>query len=515
MSISSNTIIDASSPNVEKNGGLAWDDDPHNPLNWSARKKWTTTYIARHFSGYEPLTHTVVLVHPSPVVFSSMIAPVLDKIAVMYGETNTTVIGLTLSIYLLLFAFAVRNLFAKYPSISDASQPLMWAPVSEMHGRSWALHIANIGCLAFNLGCAFSPTIDVLIVMRLFTGFFAAASMTIGPASISDLFTPQDRGSAMALYSLGPLLGPTVGPVIAGYVGQSLEIKWIFIIMALISAGAAVIGIPLLRETYAPVLLLRRAKKEGKLDQFFEEHPEFVAGRTWKDKASIFWINLSRPTILLFQNLTLFMLALYLAVLYGLLYLLFSTLFSVFGEGGYGFNSGAVGLASLGLGVGTFLGAIAISKFGAKIYDHLAARDGESKPEHRLPSLIIGSFFPPIGLLWYGWSAQARLHWIMPIVGGAIFSFGMMVAWLPIQLYVVDVFVFAASASSTLAVFRSLVAFCFPLFAEQMFDKLGLGPGCSLLAGIAIVLGIPFPIWLYLHGERLRKQNKHTKGTSS
>ncbi|KAH8804190.1 major facilitator superfamily domain-containing protein [Flagelloscypha sp. PMI_526] len=489
MSLSSTMIQDTPSRpvvNAEKDGSVAWVDDPQNPRNWTARKKWTTAWV-------------VALYGMIALMSSSMIAPVLGKIAVMYQEKNITVIGLALSSYLLLFAFA----------------PLIWAPLTEMYGRTWAFHVANIGYLAFNLGCAFSPTIDVLIVMRLFTGFFAAALMTLGPASISDLFEPRDRGPAMALFSLGPLLGPTIGPVVAGYVGQSLEIKWIFIIMALVSAGAAVVGIPLLRETYAPVLRLRRAGLEENLDILLEEHPELAAGRTWKGKASMIWNNLSRPTLLLFQNLTLFMLASYMAVLYGLLYLLFSTLYAVFGENGYGFNTGAVGLASLGLGVGMFLGTVAISKMGGKIYDYLGARDGENKPEHRLPSLIIGSFFPPIGLLWYGWSAQAKIHWMMPIVGGSIFTFGLTLVWLPIQLYVVDTFVFAASASSTLAVFRSLVAFSFPLFAEQMFNKLGLGPGCSLLAGIAVVLGIPFPIWLYRHGEKWRHQNKHSKAPST
>jgi hypothetical protein len=42
----------------------------------------------------------------------------------------------------------------------------------------------------------------------------------------------------------------------------------------------------------------------------------------------------------------------------------------------------------------------------------------QGKPEYRIPALLIASIFVPIGLLWYGWSAQARLHWIMPIIGG-------------------------------------------------------------------------------------------------
>jgi len=51
---------------------------------------------------------------------------------------------------------------------------------------------------------------------------------------------------------------------------------------------------------------------------------------------------------------------------------------------------------------------------------------GVGKPEMRIPALFFGSFFVPVGLFWYGWSAQAKLHWIMPIIGSRIFGFGMM-----------------------------------------------------------------------------------------
>lgn len=61
-----------------------------------------------------------------------------------------------------------------------------------------------------------------------------------------------------------------------------------------------------------------------------------------------------------------------------------------------------------------------------------------------------------------------------------------------------------------LQVFRSLLGFVFPLFGEQMYAALGIGPGNSLLAGLAIVLGIPFPIWLYFYGEKLRASNPLT-----
>lgn len=92
----------------------------------------------------------------------------------------------------------------------------------------------------------------------------------------------------------------------------------------------------------------------------------------------------------------------------------------------------------------------------------------------------------------------------MPMIGSGIFGFAMMGCFLPIQLYLVDAFQYAASAIAAATVLRSLMGFAFPLFGEQMFDALGDGPGYSLLAGLSIVIGIPFPIWIYFYGEKIR-----------
>jgi hypothetical protein len=74
-------------------------------------------------------------------------------------------------------------------------------------------------------------------------------------------------------------------------------------------------------------------------------------------------------------------------------------------------------------------------------------------------------------------------------------------------LYLVDAFSYAASALAASAVLRSLLGFVFPLFGEQMYAKLGNGGGNSLLAGLAIVFGIPFPIWIWYKGEDIRKRS--------
>lgn len=99
----------------------------------------------------------------------------------------------------------------------------------------------------------------------------------------------------------------------------------------------------------------------------------------------------------------------------------------------------------------------------------------------------------------------------MPIIGAGIFGFAMMGTFLPIQLYLVDSFRYAASAMAAATVLRSVLGFAFPLFAEQMFDALGLGPAYSMLAGIAIVVGIPYPFFIYFRGEAIRLRSNLTR----
>jgi hypothetical protein len=51
------------------------------------------------------------------------------------------------------------------------------------------------------------------------------------------------------------------------------------------------------------------------------------------------------------------------------------------------------------------------------------------KPEYRLPPMIPGAFFIPIGLFWYGWSANEGVHYIVPIIGTGWVAVGMIVAF--------------------------------------------------------------------------------------
>ncbi|CCL99688.1 uncharacterized protein FIBRA_01709 [Fibroporia radiculosa] len=450
-----------------------WAHDPANPRNWTLGKKWTTVAIISFYTFVTPLA-------------SSMMAPGLPQIAEHYNISSPTTQNLTLSVFLLTFAIG----------------PLFFGPLSEMYGRTWVYHITNLLFLAFNFGCAYSTSVGALIGFRVLAGFVGSAPVTLGGGSVADVFSEHDRASAMAVFTMGPLIGPVVGPIAGGFITETIGFKYVFVVIGALCAVAAVCGIPFLQETYAPIIRLRLARRAGDPEKAAQMHPHLL-----KEHSNNFhrlWVDMRRPFILLTRSYVCFLLSLYMALMYGIYYLMFTT-FPLLFAGVYHFSTGISGLAYIGLGLGFMVATVIGASVADKIYKSLASKNGGvGKPEMRIPALIFGSLFVPIGLFWYGWSAQAATHWIMPVIGSGIFGFGMMTTYLPIQLYLVDTFQYAASALAAASVFRSLLGFAFPLFGVQMFAALGYGGGNSLLAGLGIVIGIPFPIWLWFAGERIR-----------
>lgn len=454
-----------------------WQHDPANPRNWTPAKKWTTTAIVALYTFVTPLA-------------SSIMAPGLPDVAKKFNITNPTIAALTLSIFLLSFAIG----------------PLFAAPLSEVYGRLPVLHSANLLFLVFNLGCAFSRNTASFLVFRFLAGFVGSTPVACGGGVVSDLFSERDRAAGMALYFIGPLIGPVVGPVMGGFIAESVGIQYDFYVVVAICGVAAIPGIIFMRESYAPVIRLRHQKTSLDLEKAATTHPAFTMSK-W----AYLWINLKRPIMIMTRSFICFILSLYMALIYGIYYLMFTTFPDLFSNV-YHFSIGIGGLAYIGIGVGFLSATIFGAKICDKTYLYLAAKNGgKGKPEMRVPAVIFGSLVVPVGLFWYGWSAQAKVHFIMPIVGTAIFGFGIMTASLAIQLYLVDTFTYAASAVAAASTLRSLLGFAFPLFGQQMFAALGYGWGNSLLAGLAIVLGIPFPIWIYYAGERMRARSSLTR----
>ncbi|CAI9634561.1 unnamed protein product [Alternaria burnsii] len=463
---------------------VTWDseNDPSNPKNWSMKRKWAATLIVSCFTLVSPIS-------------SSMISPALSSISSDFGITNEVEAQLTLSIFVLAYAIG----------------PLFLGPLSEIYGRVLVLQLSNLFYLAWNLGCGFAQTSGQLMAFRFFSGLGGSAPLAIGGGVLSDVFLADQRGRAISIYSLAPLLGPAIGPIAGGFISQNTTWRWCFYATTIFTAMVQCFGFFFLQETYAPKLLEWKRNKLRKETGNQQLHTEFDSPD--RTLATTIKIAMVRPFKLLGTQPIIQVLACYMAYLYGLMYLMLSTFPSLWVTR-YGMSTGIGSLNFISMGVGFFLGTQITAPLNDALYRRLKKRNnGVGKPEFRVPIMVPASLLVPIGLFWYGWSAQAQVHWIMPNIGAAIFCAGVIIGFQCIQTYLVDSYTrYAASAIAAATVLRSLAGFGFPLFAPAMYNKLDFGWGNSVLGFIALALGVPAPFMLWRFGEKLRSTSKFAAG---
>lgn len=127
------------------------------------------------------------------------------------------------------------------------------------------------------------------------------------------MFSEGDRATAMAIYTLGPLIGPSVGPVAGGFIAETVGFKWIFIVIAVAAGIGAIFGIPFLDESYAPVIQLKRARQWAKDKE--GDHPDHdILLENHQNVYNVLWINLTRPIVLLCRSFICFILSLYMGM---------------------------------------------------------------------------------------------------------------------------------------------------------------------------------------------------------
>jgi len=254
------------------------------------------------------------------------------------------------------------------------------------------------------------------------------------------------------------------------------------------------------RETYRPILLRRKLARLQK-----DQNDTTLKIRT--DPRFSFTIlrqSIIRPLKLLTHSPSVALVCITSALIFSYYYLLLATFPRVF-EAQYRFNATGVGLTYFGLGFGNLLGLILFGAFSDRYLKYISLRR-QPVPEDRLFPIYIGSLFVTTGLLWYGWSAHTKLHWIMPIIGTSIFGLGFVAFMMPIVVYLIDEWgLYAASAIAANVFLRSAVGACLPLASGKLYDRLGLGWGNTVLALIAVVTA-PVPWVLHWRGRWLRER---------
>ncbi|KAI9049928.1 hypothetical protein LZ554_006075 [Drepanopeziza brunnea f. sp. 'monogermtubi'] len=451
-------------------------DDPLHAQNWPMRKKILTALM---------LGYTTIV-----VAFTSSIFSTATTVVAAQFNVSTEVGLLGLSLYVLGFALG----------------PVFWAPLSELQGRRLPLVISIFGFSIFQVGVAAGKDFQTVLLCRFFGGLFGACPLAVVAAVFSDMFDNRTRGLAITLFSMTVFSGPLLAPFIGGFIVEShLGWRWTEWLVAILGFAAFILDILFLEETYPPVILVSKAAELRRRTKNWGIHAKQEEIEI--DFRELVTKNFSRPMRLLFTEPIVLLLSIYMAFIYGLLYL-FLILYPVVFQRIHGMSGGIGGLPYFGMIVGQIIAGIYVALTQPSYNKKLLANNGVPIPEWRLPPVILGGISFAAGLFWFGWTGyKAEIHWIVPTLSGLLTGFGLLAIFLQSLNYLVDAYLmFAASAIAANTFLRSLAGAGFPLFAQYMINALKVNWTSTLLGCVAAVL-VPIPMVFYKYGAKIRQKS--------
>ena len=105
-------------------------------------------------------------------------------------------------------------------------------------GRKRVLMVAIVGFIVASVLCGLAQSLVQIVAFRLMQGLFGAALVPIAQSILLDIYAPEERGSAMALFGISVMVGPVLGPVIGGWLTDNMSWRWVFYINVPIGALA-------------------------------------------------------------------------------------------------------------------------------------------------------------------------------------------------------------------------------------------------------------------------------------
>lgn len=459
---------------------------------------------------------------------SSIYADATTSLASIYHvSTEVTLLGL--SLYVLGFA----------------TGPICWAPLSELRGRKLPIMIGMTGLTLFQFAVATAKDLQTVLICRFFAGFFGACPLAVVAAVFSDMFDNRFRGVAITVFSLTVFMGPLLAPFIGGFVVDSyLGWRWTQYLVAIMASAALILDVFFLDETYPPIVLIEKAAELRRRTRNWGIHAKQEEIEV--DFRELVSKNFSRPIKILISEPIVLLLSIYMAFIYGLLYL-FMTAYPIVFQQIHGFNKGVGGLPYFGMAIGELIAGIFIIAMQPSYNKKLEANNNIPVPEWRLPPAIIGGISFSAGLFWFGWSGyRADIHWIVPTLSGLLTGFGLLSIFLQclnylvdayLLLYVYSIFSFGCKLTLFTAPLPPLPqihsSVLWPVQAShysqhtwfvpapfylssdsstdhtrpEQFNGMGINWAGTLLGCISAVL-VPIPIFFYLRGHKIREKSK-------
>ncbi|KAJ3880099.1 MFS general substrate transporter [Lentinula edodes] len=457
------------------------------------------------------------------VAFGSMIAglagniqnPAINEMEVDLPATASQ-ISLSLSLFILL----------------QGVVPLIWASISEVKGRRFVYIVSMAIFTVGSVVVATSKSIGLLIGFRCFQAAGSSAVMSIGAATLADIYDPVERGTKMGIYYIAPLLGPSLGSILGGGLTTAFTWRGPFYFLAIMGGVVFMSFLLFFRDTFRhershtyQSVLKARLKEAGTKKNVGVENID--ADNAAQDiekqevsskpvvapevKLGLVDVNPFRPmAFILRRKYNLFMLTasgLYFSFAFVVVYTTSRTLGTY-----YLYDPMKIGLVLLAYGIGTVGGSIVGGRWSDYQLSKLKIKnEGKSTPEMRLRCTLHGLVIFPLCVVGYAWVLQKRVN----VAGVSVMlfacGFASIFVYTSTLAYIVDSNVGRSSSAVALnSCFRGTFAFIFEEIAVPMQDGLGDGWMYTIIAFIMAISGALIVI-VMLNGSRWRREAEESE----
>nr|POE69095.1 putative efflux pump kojt [Quercus suber] len=381
---------------------------------------------------------------------------------------------------------------------------LFAGPFSETFGRNPVYFVTMGIYMIFIMASGLAPNIGAQLAFRFLAGFFGSTPLTCAGGSISDLWSPMER-----VYRRGPVLGPVIG----GFIAESSLISWRWTewITLIISGLVFALVVLFQPETHAPTLLKWKAKHLRDItgDDRYRAAIEVREESFW----SAVGTALYRPFLLTFREPIIILIALYMTVVYIILFTFLDGYDYIFGQI-HRTSQGITGLCFLGIFVG-LCGASALVPIIYKWAKEELARVQEAggdriAPEFRLWfAMLGGSFAIPISLFWMAWTSDPDISIWSPLAASVLFGYGILCVFISGYQYIIDSYeIYAASALASITLIRYVAAGGMTIVGIPFYKNLGVHYTLTILACLSALLA-PVPYVFYKYGPWIRSKSKY------
>lgn len=453
--------------------------DPENPQNWSSGRKLISVAVIFFYTF-------------AAYVSSAIYTPSTEGVMERFGVSSVAA-SLGLSLYV----------------IGYGSGPMLFSPLSEIPviGRnppyiiSWALFVilAVPTALVDNFGG--------LLFLRFLTGFMSSPALATGGATMQDMYDLLKLPYALTAWVSAAFCAPALGPLLSGFSVMNENWRWSLWEILWVAAPVWLAMFFFLPETSAGTILLRRAQRLRKLtgDPNLKSQSEIDQGS--KSFSQVAAEQLVKPIEISIKDPAVLFTHIYTSCIYGIYYSFFECYPLVYIQM-YGFNLGELGLTFLTIIVGCLIGIAIYCSYQYWYLEPDIKANGLRAQEHRLVPAMFAVVLLPAGMFWFAWTAEPKIHWIVPTIGMTLFPIGAFILFQCIFMYLPLTYPqYAASLFAANDLCRSALACGAIIFAHPLYGNLGVGRGVSLLAGL--LCGGCIGVWaLYFYGAKLRAMSK-------